>query len=118
MFEIVLSGGEGGVTELEEGDRLGDVLEPVLAGLLQGDVDQCQRDHGETTTCPPWPELMIRAAVCTSIPSVFGGMEAGDARMDPDADRDGPYLETCHCLGARRDGIGRCGKRLKKASPS
>ena len=48
VFEIVFSGGKRSLPELEERDRLGEVLQPVLAELGQLAVDERprrRRDH-------------------------------------------------------------------------
>ena len=68
VFEIVLSGGKRAVPELEDRDRLGDVLQPVLAEVGERELDELG-GRRERTTWPPWAEAATRAAKWTSSPT-------------------------------------------------
>ena len=56
--------------ELEERDRLREVLQPVLAEPGELGVTVYERlRRGETTTWPPCPDAAMRAARCSSRPA-------------------------------------------------
>ena len=105
MFEIVLSGGSS-VAELEDGDRVLDVLQAMLAEVGERAVDELGRCLGEdylpTMACrgDTGGEMHVLSHVALIC-------DARRSRVQADTNMDRAWGERLPCCGGRR-GRGRC----------
>ncbi len=118
VFEIVFSGGNDSPPSWKIHTGSSKSLTRCSPRSRSSDVSTRSRVAFESSTCPPWPALMIRAARCTSIPTYFGGSSSGLPVCSPIRRRIGPSpsADCASCAAITPDRAS--WKATKNASPS
>ena len=68
---------EGAASQLENALRCGEVLEAMLAEVVELEIEGERQSRPETSTCPPLPAAAIRAARWMSDPTYPSRVRSG-----------------------------------------